>query len=391
MLAAAAAARACAGAVARDRESPRAGRGRLTPRAPSARRRSRALGALRSPRGGCCTSASTRATRSSTRPSTRRYGDAMAHGDVPYRDFDARVPAAARCPCSSLPALGHAEAADVDRYRSVFEALMFVCGCAAIALIALGAARARRDRRRLLAGSRRRALPARARVGRAVALRPLAGGAHRSARWRALCLGPRPARLRPARRSATATKLYPAVLLPLALAWTWRRARPARGARLRAGSSSPSSLRGLPAVRRARHRTASRWSLGAAADAAAPDREPRRRRPARRAPGVRARDHDEVGSHGSQNLVGTLPNVLAVVPDGAPGRRARRGSGSRSRAARPTRERLVRYSAAAIVRVRRAREGALAAVPDLARAARPARRRAPRPRRRGAARSSRSC
>ena len=106
-------------------------------------------------------------------PVYQEYGEAMASGQVPYRDFALEYPPGA-LPVFWLPTLGPAE-----HYRSLFE----------IAHVVLrgGAARPRRARRR---GARRaappaarrcgrgRALPARARHGRADALRPLAGAAH---------------------------------------------------------------------------------------------------------------------------------------------------------------------------------------------------------------------
>ena len=230
----------------------------------------------------------------------------------------------------------------------------------------------------------RRARAARARLGRAVALRPLAGRAHRSARSRLLrrdATGSAPALLgarRPRRRS------IPAVLLPLALAWTWRR-RGRREAlvccgdlrrRRRAASSCRSSCSRRTGCAGASARQLTRplqiESLGSALLLAAHQAfglaitmkgEPRLAEPRRDAAG-RARG----------------------VPDRAPGRRARRASGSRSRAARPTRERLVRYSAAAVcafVALGKvlSPQFLIWLVPLVA-----ARRRAARPRRRGAAR-----
>ena len=102
-------------------------------------------------------------------PVYQEYGEAMAAGEVPYRDFDLEYPPGA-LPVFWLPTLGPAE-----HYRSIFEALMWICAarcsrssCAAPRRSGLAAAPARRR-------GRHRALPARARDGRAHALRPLAG------------------------------------------------------------------------------------------------------------------------------------------------------------------------------------------------------------------------
>jgi hypothetical protein len=170
----------------------------------------------------------------------------MAHGHVPYRDFDLEYPPGA-LPVFVLPALGHAEASDVDRYRGVFEALMFVCGLAVVALSALCLRALGRSAPLFLVAL----LPARARLGGALAVRPLPDaitlGALAALLWDRDRLGSG------CSGSATATKIFPAVLLPLALAWTWRR-RAARGARLR--RDLPRRRRaGLPAVRGALDRT----------------------------------------------------------------------------------------------------------------------------------------
>src|SRR5438132_638945 len=84
-------------------------------------------------------------------PVYQRYGDAIAHGQVPYRDFGVEYPPGA-LPVFALPALGHAEESDFGSFRQVFEALMWACGALALgamalALRALGAGRGLGQRR----------------------------------------------------------------------------------------------------------------------------------------------------------------------------------------------------------------------------------------------------
>jgi hypothetical protein len=153
-------------------------------------------------------------------PVYQRYGDAIAHGQVPYRDFGVEYPPGA-LPVFALPALGHASKAEFDRYRRLFEALMWVCG--ALALVAMAAAL-----RALGAG------PARTIGGLAfAALAPLALGSVVLSRfdlWPAaltvaalalLVAG----RLRPGSAVlglAIAVKVFPVVVAPLALIHVWR-------------------------------------------------------------------------------------------------------------------------------------------------------------------------
>jgi len=151
-------------------------------------------------------------------PVYERYGSAIDSGEVPYRDFALEYPPGA-LPVFVLPALGGALG---ETFRRRFELLMAFLGeamviCVAVALVALGA-----SRRRLLA-----ALGFVAVAG--VALGPVVlsrfdlwPAALTAAALAALVSG----RLRLghlALGAAVAAKLYPAVLVPLTIAYVWRR------------------------------------------------------------------------------------------------------------------------------------------------------------------------
>ncbi len=154
-------------------------------------------------------------------PIYQRYGDAMARGKVPYRDFRLEYPPGA-LPVFVLPALGHSEPEDFTPFRRVFEALMWASGAAAVVFAALALRALSADRRRLGAALA------------FVALAPLALGSVVLSRfdlWPAALTVAALAALLAGRERlgsgalalAVATKLYPAVLVPLAGAYVWRR------------------------------------------------------------------------------------------------------------------------------------------------------------------------
>jgi Glycosyltransferase family 87 len=153
-------------------------------------------------------------------PVYQHYGEAVLDGEVPYRDFDLEYPPAA-LPVFVLPALARGE-----DYRAAFELLMWACGVATV--VALGLALAAVD-----AGSTRLF----AAIG-FVALAPLALGSVLLSRYdlwpAALTIAALAALLGRRERVgfavlglAFAAKIYPLVLLPLAVVWVGRR----RGAR----------------------------------------------------------------------------------------------------------------------------------------------------------------
>ncbi len=142
----------------------------------------------------------------------RKYGAAVADGKVPYRDFRVEYPPAA-LPFFALPSL-----VDGESYRAIFEGLMAACGAATILLMGLAL-------RELRAG-----------FGVLVfaAVTPLLLGSVVLTRFdlwpAALSVGALAALMADRSRlglgvlaTAVAAKLYPLVLLPIALVWVDRR------------------------------------------------------------------------------------------------------------------------------------------------------------------------
>ena len=152
-------------------------------------------------------------------PLYERYGEAIAAGEVPYRDFAVEYPPAA-LPVFALPALLDDGTVGSD-FRTWFEALMLLCAAAMVVLmgVALGAARASPLR---LGGA----------LGFA-ALAPLALGSVVLSRFdlwpAALSVGALAALAAGRERLgagslavAVAAKLYAGVLAPLALVFVWK-------------------------------------------------------------------------------------------------------------------------------------------------------------------------
>jgi hypothetical protein len=238
-------------------------------------------------------------------PVYENYGSAMNDGKVPYRDFALEYPPGA-LPVFLIPALG---GPDPDTFRVRFEALMAFFGeaivvCVALALISLGA-----STKRLLGGLGFVAIAPVA-LGPVVVSRfDLWPAALTAAALAAIVSG----RLRlghVALGAAVAAKLYPVVLAPLAIAYVWRRAG-RREALLCSGilagvvalAFGPFVVLAPGGIWHSLWDQASRplqiESLGA---------------------GVLLVAHQVFGvgltmesSHGSQNLAGTAPSVLAAM------------------------------------------------------------------------------
>ena len=233
----------------------------------------------------------------------QEYGDRMLDGQVPYRDFELEYPPGALA-VFALPSLG-----SEDRYDVLFDALMLLCGAAAVALVAVALAAARASPAALAAG-----------VGFA-AFAPLLLGPVPITRydlWPAALLVGALAALAAGRPRlglgvlglAVAAKLYPLVVLPLALLHVWR----ARGRRealaglgvfaaVLAVVVGPFAVLGwdglVESVTRQTGRPLQLESLGAAVLLAAHR--------------LGLYEATVETSHGSQNLVGPLPDALASV------------------------------------------------------------------------------
>jgi uncharacterized membrane protein len=150
----------------------------------------------------------------------QHYGNAMAHGHVPYRDFEVEYPPGA-LPVFVVPALGHADAGHFRTFNREFGILMALCGALALASMTVIL--------RSLGASRERTAAA---LGFA-ALAPLVLGSvilYRYDLWpTALAVAGLAGVLVGRRRLGfgalglgIAAKVFPAVLVPPAFAYVWR-------------------------------------------------------------------------------------------------------------------------------------------------------------------------
>ena len=235
-------------------------------------------------------------------PVYRGYGDAIVRGEVPYRDFELEYPPLS-LPAFVLPSLGASAS-----YDPLFEALMLACGAAAAALVAAAAG---------AAGVEGRALYSRA---AAAGVAPLLLGPVVLSRydlWPAALTVAALAALASDRHrlglgvlaAAVAAKLYPLVLVPLALLYVVRRRGAGEGVAafgvfvlvlvLAFGPFLLVAPHGLvDSIERQTGRPLQLESLGSGVLLAA-DR-------------LGLYDATVVSSHGSQNLAGELPDALAT-------------------------------------------------------------------------------
>ncbi len=154
-------------------------------------------------------------------PVYEKYGDWMADGRIPYRDFRPEYPPAA-LPVFLLPSIVQGEPRDAERYRQMFEALMALCGVGILVSLCFTLSNLGADSWRTAA------------VLTFTAVAPLALGSVVLSRfdlWPAALTSAALAAFLAGRNRlgsgvlglATAAKIYPAVAVPLLAVWLWRR------------------------------------------------------------------------------------------------------------------------------------------------------------------------
>jgi glycosyl transferase family 87 len=241
-------------------------------------------------------------------PIYQHYGDAIASGQLPYRDFGLEYPPGA-LPVFAIPSVMRSQDGDLRGYRSGFEAEMLACG--ALALLFMLSVLLRFDARPArLAPALLFAAAAPLLLGSVVLSRFDLWPAALTAGALAALVSDRNRLGLGALGLAFATKLYPAALLPLAVAWVWRRAGRREAAIGLASFGAVALAVFLPFVALAPHgvwdaltrqteRPLQIESLGA---------------------GVLLALHQMAGlgltmrsSYGSQNLAGAGPDALAAV------------------------------------------------------------------------------
>jgi Glycosyltransferase family 87 len=241
-------------------------------------------------------------------PVYQRYGDAIVAGHVPYEDFTVEYPPAA-LPTFALPSLIVSRGASRDSYDRAFGLLMAICGAAGVALVAVTLVRDRAGTARLAAGC---AL---------AALAPLALGSVVLTRfdlWPAALVAAGVAALLTGRDRLAlgvlglgiAAKVYPLALLPIFVVYVWKRDGRRRALIAFAVAVAAVGVCVLPFVALSPHGV---WSSSLRQTSRPLQIETL-------GSGVLLALHQAFGlhltmvsSHGSQNLAGRLPDVLAVV------------------------------------------------------------------------------
>jgi len=267
-------------------------------------------------------------------PVYERYGDAIVHGaSLPYRDFGVEYPPGALAvfaPPSLVAAKG-----DFTVYRQAFEWLMLVCGAAAAAIVG---AVSRRAAPALFAGlaplllgpvvvSRFDLWPA------MLAVAGLAAVVLGRPRLGSVLLG-----------VAFAAKIYPGVLVPLAIAYVWR-TRGRREAGVCAGLAATAALLlFLPFVVLSPHGVWSSLSGQASRPLQIESLGAALLLGAHQAWGLPI---EQVNSHGSDNLGGHTADALAAV-HGAVAPLVVLALWIAFARGEATRERLFRYAAATV-------------------------------------------
>jgi hypothetical protein len=235
-------------------------------------------------------------------PVYQEYGERIADGEVPYRDFEVEYPPAA-LPLFWLPTL-----APEGHYGFVFEGLMLACAAAAVGFVVLGLAGVGTGPARLFAAAAFAGLAPLA-LGPVVLTRYDLWPAALTAAALAGFVAGRERLGFGALALAAAAKIYPLVLLPLALLYAWRRG--ARGASVGLGVflavlalvagpfllAAPAGL--WESVGGQLGRPLQIESLGAAVLLAAHQ--------------LGWYEPTVVSAHGSQNLAGPLPDALAAT------------------------------------------------------------------------------
>ena len=151
-------------------------------------------------------------------PVYQSYGDAMLRGEVPYRDFSVEYPPGA-LPAFALPSIGHE--GDATSYKRTFGSLMAACGAALVIAVAISAVALGFSTGELI-GALALAALAPLLLGSVVLTRfdlwpaALVAGAMAALLWGRPRLGHGLLGL------GVVVKVWPAVLLPLTVAYVWR-------------------------------------------------------------------------------------------------------------------------------------------------------------------------